>query len=91
MISGGQYGRAMEVSDAIRDRRSVRSFREDQVPDETLAKILEAGRLAPSANNRQPWHFIVVKDSVKREVLSGGKYAKSSRSARWSSWAAATR
>ncbi len=76
MISEGQYGEAMEVSEAIKERRSVRSFREEQVPEEILAKVIEAGRLAPSANNRQPWHFIVVKDSVKREVLSEGKYAK---------------
>lgn len=66
----------MEVSDAIRERRSVRSFRDQLVPDEILGKVLEAGRLAPSASNRQPWHFIVVKDAVKREALSEGRYAK---------------
>jgi len=66
----------MEVSQAIRVRRSVRSFSEDEVPDEILSRMLEAGRLAPSASNRQPWHFIVVKDAAKRSVLSQGRYAK---------------
>ena len=66
----------MEVSEAIRERRSVRSYRDEDVPEEALATVLEAGRLAPSANNRQPWHFVVVKDAAKREVLSKGRYAK---------------
>ncbi len=66
----------MEVDDAIRNRRSVRAYADEPVSDEILAKILEAGRVSPSANNRQPWHFIVVKDQEKRKVLSEGKYAK---------------
>ncbi len=39
-------------------------------------KILETGRIAPSASNKQPWHFIVVKDPEKRKALSDGKWAK---------------
>jgi nitroreductase len=65
----------MEVYDTIKARRSVRAFEDREIPEGVLTKILEAGRLAPSANNRQPWHFIVVKDREKREALSGGKYA----------------
>jgi nitroreductase len=65
----------MEVYDAIKARRSVRAFEDREIPETVLTKILEAGRLAPSANNRQPWHFIVVKDREKRVALSGGKYA----------------
>jgi len=66
----------MEVSEAIRARRSVRSFRDDPVPDAVLDKVLEAGRVAPSASNRQPWHFIVVKDPARRKALSEGRHAK---------------
>lgn len=66
----------MEVFEAIRERKSVRSYDERPVPSELLEKILEAGRIAPSASNVQPWHFIVVSDLQKRTALSGGKYAK---------------
>ena len=37
---------------------------------------MEAGRLAPSAKNIEPWHFIAVTDAEKRKALSGGKWAK---------------
>lgn len=62
--------------EAINTRRSVRAFREDPVPPETLGRILEAGRIAPSASNYQPWHFIIVTDPQKRMALSAGRYAK---------------
>ena len=65
----------MEVFDAIKARRSVRAYEEKDIPEDVLAKILEAGRIAPSASNRQPWHFIVVKDPARRKALSEGKYA----------------
>ena len=66
----------MEVTEAIRVRRSVRSFSDREIPEEVLMKILEAGRVSPSASNMQPWHFIVVKDAARREALSKGRYAK---------------
>jgi nitroreductase len=66
----------MDVSNAIRERKSVRTYRDESVPDEKPEKILEAGRLAPSAGNAQPWHFVVVTDKGKREILSKGRYAK---------------
>ena len=51
----------MEFSDIILSRESIRSYDpEKPVPEESLEKILEAGRLAPSAANRQPWKFILV-------------------------------
>ncbi|HRY84667.1 MAG TPA: nitroreductase family protein, partial [Candidatus Cloacimonadota bacterium] len=46
----------MEV---IKQRISVRNYLPDPVPSEVLEEILEAGRLAPSAQNRQPWRYIV--------------------------------
>ena len=51
----------MEYSNLIRKRESVRNYDPDRlVPAEVLERIIEAGRLAPSANNRQPWKFIVI-------------------------------
>jgi len=46
------------------------------IPKEQLEKILEAARLAPSASNIQPWHFIVVTDPEKRNALSKNRFAK---------------
>jgi len=66
----------MDVFEAIERRRSVRAYLNKPVPEDVLMKILEAGRLAPSAKNLQPWHFVVVTDSKKREVLSRGRWAK---------------
>jgi nitroreductase len=57
-------------------RRSVRSYETTPVPKEKLKRILEAARLAPSANGVQPWHFIVVTDAEKRKKLSKGRFAK---------------
>jgi len=52
----------MDFSDVVVKRRSVRKFRDDSVPVEVIARVLEAGRWAPSAGNSQPWRFIVVKN-----------------------------
>ena len=59
----------MDVFDAIRKRRSVRSYQDRPVEKEKLEKILEAARLAPSAKNRQEWRFIVVTDEEKIKML----------------------
>lgn len=56
--------------EAIRSRRSVRSYRPDPVPDEVLSRLLEAARLAPSAMNYQPWRFIVVRSQEKRDRIA---------------------
>ncbi len=61
----------MDVFTAINERRSIRHYKPDPVQDEKLQKVLEAARLAPSAGNRQPWKFIVVKDEVRRRALAG--------------------
>jgi nitroreductase len=50
----------MDVLEAIRDRRSIRKYKEVPVPPDKLHKVLEAGRIAPSAGNRQEWKFIVI-------------------------------
>ena len=60
----------MDTLDAILARRSVREYLTDPVSDDHLAAILEAGRQAPSAANRQPWHFIVVRDPGRRRAVA---------------------
>lgn len=52
-----------------RRRVSVRKYRPDPIPEDLLKRVLEAGRLAPSAKNLQPWHFIVVRDPARRAAL----------------------
>ncbi|MCP4542245.1 MAG: nitroreductase [Chloroflexi bacterium] len=53
----------------LKGRRSIRLYKSDPVPDEMVEQLLEAGRWAPSASNRQPWAFIVVRDeAARREV-----------------------
>lgn len=59
----------MDLMEAIRQRRSVRSYQDKEVPEETLQQVLEAARLAPSAKNRQEWQFVVVTDDATREQL----------------------
>ena len=56
----------METWDAITARRNVREFADRVIPDADLARVLEAGRIAPSSQNHQPWDFVVVTD---REML----------------------
>jgi nitroreductase len=60
----------MDVTDAIRKRRSIRRYRPDQIPDEVLNGLLETLRLAPSGCNTQPWKFVVVKDAETRKQLA---------------------
>jgi len=59
----------------LKGRRSIRRYRPDPVPDEMVEQLLEAGRWAPSASNRQPWTFIVVRDeAVRRQVAQHAAY-----------------
>ncbi|MFQ6069723.1 MAG: nitroreductase family protein [Candidatus Aminicenantales bacterium] len=60
----------MSVLEVIKARRSVRRYKSEPVPDETLRRVLEAARLAPSGKNLQPWKFIIVRDSEKKRKLA---------------------
>jgi nitroreductase len=66
----------MDVFEAVQERRSIRAYQDKPVEREKLEKILEAGRLAPSARNVEPWHFIAVTDAKRRKALTGGTFAK---------------
>jgi nitroreductase len=66
----------MDLMDAIRRRRSIRAFTAAPIPENVLAQILEAGRLAPSAMNAQNWHFGIITDQAVKDRLvavSGGQ------------------
>ncbi len=60
----------MEALEAIRTRRSVRKYKPDPVSRETLKALVDAGRLAPTARNEQPWEFVVVTDAQRRKRLA---------------------
>jgi nitroreductase len=65
----------MTCTDLILNRRSIRKYSSEHVSEEVKAKILEAGRQAPSAANIQPWHFIVVDDpALKERLASTGRF-----------------
>jgi len=68
----------MNVFDAVRSLLAVRDYQDRRVPDETIRRILEAGRLSASSMNRQPWRFVVVQDraALRRlaELASSGPY-----------------
>jgi nitroreductase len=63
----------MDVFEAIYKRRSIRCFSDDIVPKADLEKIVDAGRLAATGSNRQPWEFIVVmeKAMIEQFAISG--------------------
>ena len=60
----------MSVLKVIQDRRSVRKYRGDPIPEDVLLRVLEAARWAPSGKNFQPWKFILVRDSALKEKLA---------------------
>ncbi|MHA1508747.1 MAG: nitroreductase family protein [Promethearchaeota archaeon] len=61
----------------IKDRRSIRSFQDKLVPDNEIHMILEAGRWAPSASNKQPWEFYVIRDKeILKEISKNAIYGR---------------
>jgi nitroreductase len=60
----------MDTYACIRTRRTTRTFLAKDVPEEIMQRILEAGRLAPSARNRQPWHFVAIQDKAMLKQLA---------------------
>ncbi len=65
----------MSFAELVRARYACRAYRPDPVPDDLLTQVLDAGRLAPTAANRQPIHVIVVHTEGREEEL-GQTYAK---------------
>ena len=57
----------MDAMNAILSRRSIRSYTDQSISDETIKELLEAAMSAPSAGNEQPWHFVVIRE---RKILN---------------------
>lgn len=66
----------MDVFTAISQRSSVRAYKATDVEEDKLKKILEAGRLSPSASNRQEWKFIVVRDKETKKKLAKAAFGQ---------------
>lgn len=58
----------MEFKDALNNRISVRAYENIDLPDEVILELLKAGHLAPSAKNRQPWRFKIIKGKEKNRL-----------------------
>jgi len=67
----------MDVFQAVEKRKSVRKFKSDPIPDDHLYRILETAHQAPSGGNRQPWKFIVIKDSERRKQIAAAADSQS--------------
>ena len=63
-----------DIFDCIRESHSVRNFKSEQIPEPTLTRILDAGNMAPSAGNLQPWYFYVVQDSAVKGKLATASF-----------------
>jgi len=60
----------MNVLETIFTRRSIRSYTGELITEGQLKSVIRAGAYAPSAHNKQPWHFVVVRDRVKLESIA---------------------
>ena len=63
--------------DFLKERRSIRAFQDKTLSEKEIEMILEAGRWSPSANNRQPWNFIVIKNKeILMKITMNASYGK---------------
>jgi nitroreductase len=64
----------LDVFEAIKGRRSIRTFKDQEVSAELVEELVEAARWAPSAGNLQPWEFIIIrKPEVKRKLVEAAR------------------
>ncbi len=69
--------RNMEIMEAILTRRSIRKYTGEPVTETEIRQIIRAGSHAPSAHNRQPWHFVVLQDpDMLRQISEAHPYGK---------------
>jgi nitroreductase len=71
---GSGKNEGVDCIERILARRSIRKFKEEPISDEVRQSILEAGRLAPTATNSQPWHFILARQQEAKEAFSFGGF-----------------
>jgi nitroreductase len=67
----------MDILETIKTRRSIRKYQNKEVKTETVEKLIEAARWAPSAGNIQPWEFIIVEDQEIKQKLADAAYGQS--------------
>jgi nitroreductase len=60
----------MELDEAIKGRRSIRSYKPEDVPDTIVEKLIEAATYAPSAGNIQPWRFVIARNAAAKKELA---------------------
>lgn len=58
----------MELKETIQNRRSIRNFEKINISNELIEDLIDCARLAPSAKNRQPWKFLIIKDDKKNQI-----------------------
>lgn len=67
----------MTPYEVIVSKRDWRTYSDRPLPEETLLRILDAGRMSGSSRNSQPWHFVVVRDPQRRRRLAAfGRFAR---------------
>ncbi len=67
---GKEYDGMLTLKEAIEQRRSIRKFKQEAIPDEAVTALLDAARLAPSGSNAQPWRFKIVRDRETKLKLA---------------------
>lgn len=75
----------MELKEVLQTRRSVRKFLDKPVEHEKINACLDAARLAPSACNSQPWHYIVIDDPQVKEKFCAAVFSGASSISKWAS------
>lgn len=73
----------MELFEAIKGRRSIRKFKNESIPKEDILEIVDAARRAPSGHNRQPWHFIIVRNRKVLEEMAQAVHEKMDEMLTW--------
>jgi nitroreductase len=66
--------KALDILSIIKERRSIRKFKKQEVPDDIVEKLIEAATWAPSAGNIQPWEFIIIRKPETQKKLSNAAY-----------------
>lgn len=66
----------MTVEEVIKNRRSIRQFRDQEVPEVLIRKLIDSARLAPSAYNAQPAKFVIIKDRSTKQKLKANSIFK---------------
>lgn len=64
----------MSILKVIKERRSVRRYKADPIPDDVLHRVLEAAQFSPSGKNLQPWKFILVQDESLKQRLAEASF-----------------